>query len=71
MLQEAAEPVPGAVDTAPASAWLSEEGVGTLALGHVAMLAARRDPAALLSHSTALKKRFKTVRSRPAAVQVR
>ena len=45
--------------------------MGTLALGHVAMLAARRDPAALLAHSAVLKKRFKTVRSRPAAVQAR
>ena len=70
-LQEASDPVPGASDPAPASAWLSEEGVGTLALGHVAMLAARRDPAAPLAHSAALKKRFKTVRSRPAAVQAR
>jgi len=61
--------VSGAADPEPASAWLSEEGVGTLALGHVTMLAARRDPAALLAHSAALKKRFKTVRSRPAAVQ--
>ena len=71
-LQEAAGPVPGAAsDPEPTSAWLSEEGIGTLALGHVAMLAARRDPAALLGHSAALKKRFKTVRSRPKPVQAR
>ena len=50
--------------------WLSEDGVGQLALAHVAMLAARRDPAALLTHSATLKKRFKTVRSRPQRVQV-
>ena len=47
---------------------MTEEGVGQLALAHVAMLAARRDPAVLLAHSATLKKRFKTVRSRPQAV---
>ena len=39
--------------------WLSEQAFQQMALGHVAMLAARRDPGRLLAAAAALRKRFK------------
>ena len=41
--------------------WLSEQAFQQMALGHVAMLAARRDPGRLLAPAAALRKRFKGI----------
>lgn len=51
--------------------WVSEQAFEQMALGHIAMLAARRDPGRLLAAAAALRKRFKgTDQMRLPAVQV-
>ena len=54
-----------------AAVWLSKQAFEQMALGHVAMMAARRDPARALAASAALRKRFKgTDQMKAPSIQV-
>ena len=61
----------GAQRDAADALWLSEQAFEQMALGHIAMLAARRDPARLLAAAAAVQKRFKgTDQLRSPKIQV-